>query len=142
MNNDQSKKQDPTGAPVHPRVADDLIYLLACAVNSKKPDPDRVKGMDPDKVYRLSQLHDLTCAAAFALEQVMPLPHAFDQAMKKAIRKQALFDETLDGWKEASEIVIDDEVLATIKITDTEPYAFKAEESEEESAEESSEEKN
>ena len=57
-------------------------------------------------------------------------------------RKQALFDETLDGWKEASEIVIDDEVLATIKITDTEPYAFKAEESEEESAEESSEEKN
>lgn len=92
MNNDQSKKQDPTGAPVHPRVADDLIYLLACAVNSKKPDPDRVKLMDLDKVYRLSQLHDLTCAAAFALKQVMPLPHAFDQAMKKAIRKQALFD--------------------------------------------------
>ena len=34
----------------------------------------------------------LTAAVAFALEQVMPLPHAFDQAKKKAIRKLTLFE--------------------------------------------------
>ena len=74
------------------RIAMDLIYLVSCAVNEKTPDAERVRQMDLPEVYRLSQRHMLTAAVAFALETIMPLPHAFDQAKKKAIRKLSLFD--------------------------------------------------
>lgn len=74
------------------RTAKELIYLVACAVNGDVPDRERVESMDLPMVYVLSASHMLTAAAAFALEKVMPLPHAFDQAKKKAIRKLALFE--------------------------------------------------
>ena len=28
--------------------AEDLIYLVSCAVNGRKPDPERIAGMDMD----------------------------------------------------------------------------------------------
>lgn len=74
------------------RIAGDLIYLVTCAVNEQAPDKGRIKNMDLAEVYRLSMEHMLTAAAAFALEKTIPLPHAFDQAKKKAIRKLALFE--------------------------------------------------
>ena len=74
------------------KAADDLIYLLSCAFNGEVPDKDRCKAMDLQYVYRLSSLHFLAAAAAFALEQVTELPHEFDQAKKKAIRKLSLFE--------------------------------------------------
>ena len=74
------------------RIAVDVIYLASCAVNEEAPDKKRVENMDLAEVCRLSEEHMLTAAVAFALEQVMPLPHAFDQAKKKAIRKLTLFE--------------------------------------------------
>ena len=74
------------------RNAKDLIYLVTCAVNEETPDRERVENMDLAEVYRLSREHMLTAAVAFALEKATPLPHAFDQAMKKAIRKLTLFE--------------------------------------------------
>ena len=70
----------------------DLVYLVSCAVNGEKPSAQRCAEMNLFQVYRMARMHFLTAAAAFALEQVTELPHAFDQAKKKAIRKQALFD--------------------------------------------------
>lgn len=74
------------------RIAGDLIYLVSCAVNEETPDKARIAAMDLQEVYRLSQEHMLTAAVAFALEKAIPLPHAFDQAKKKAIRKLTLFE--------------------------------------------------
>ena len=74
------------------RIAGDLIYLLSCAVNGETPDAERVEKMDLAELYRLSMLHTLTSAVSFALEKVIVLPHAFDQARKKAIRKLTLFE--------------------------------------------------
>ncbi len=74
------------------RIAKDLIYLVSCAVNEETPDSERVKKMDPAEIYRLSRIHMLTAAVSCALEKVIPLPHAFDQAKKKAIRKLTLFE--------------------------------------------------
>ena len=74
------------------KAADDLIYLLSCAFNGEVPDIGRCKAMDLHNVFRLASLHFLAAAAAFALEQVMELPHEFDQAKKKAIRKISLFE--------------------------------------------------
>ncbi|GEM_PF-1341672 len=67
------------------RIAKDVIYLTSCAVNEETPDKERVENMDLAEVFRLSQEHMLTEAVAFALEQVITLPLAFDQAKKKAI---------------------------------------------------------
>lgn len=74
------------------RIAGDLIYLVSCAVNEEVPKRERVEQMDLAEVYRLSQEQMLTAAVAFALEKIMPLPRAFDQAKKKAMRKLSLFD--------------------------------------------------
>ena len=74
------------------KAADDLLYLVSCAVNERQPSPERCKAMYLPSVYGLASAHYLTSAAAIALEQVMPLPHAFDQSKKKAIRKLSLFD--------------------------------------------------
>ncbi len=74
------------------RISRDLVYLVSCAVSEKAPDKARIKEMDLSEVYRLSGAHMLTSAVAFALEKTIPLPHAFDQSKKKAIRKIALFD--------------------------------------------------
>ena len=74
------------------RIAGDLIYLVSCAVNDEVPERERVEQMDLAEVYRLSQEQMLTAAVAYALEKTAPLPRAFDQAKKKAIRKLSLFD--------------------------------------------------
>ncbi len=74
------------------KTARDLIYLVSCAVNEKKPNTDICREMDLEAVYYLAQFHSLTSAAAFALEKVTELPRAFDQAKKKAIHKLSHFD--------------------------------------------------
>ena len=74
------------------RIAKDMIYLVSCAVNEETPDKARIAEIDLQEVYRLSKMHMMTAAVACALERVMPLPHAFDQAKKKAIRKLTLFE--------------------------------------------------
>ena len=72
--------------------ADDLIYLLSCAFNEEIPSIERCREMNLADVYHIASMHFLASAAAFALEQVMELPHEFDQAKKKAIRKLSLFE--------------------------------------------------
>lgn len=74
------------------RIGQDLIELVSCAVNDETPDKERIIGMDLREIYRMAQAHMLTAAVAFALEKTVPLPRAFDQAQKKAIRKLSLFE--------------------------------------------------
>ena len=71
---------------------DDLIYLLACAVNQTKPDSERVNSMQLELIYRWAQRHSVTALAASALEKTIELPEVFEQAKKKSIRRLALFD--------------------------------------------------
>ena len=74
------------------RNAKDLIYLVSCAVNGEIPDKERTEKLDIQEIYRQSRNHMLTSAVSYALEQIMPLPHEYDQSRKKAIRKLSLFD--------------------------------------------------
>lgn len=71
---------------------DDLLYLLTCAVNTKKPDLSKVNNMNLDLIYEIASYHSVVSMIAFALESVIELPHKYDQAKKKAIRKLAYFD--------------------------------------------------
>ena len=71
---------------------DDLIYLLTCAINQRKPDTERIDQMNLEFVYRWAEFHSVASLAAFALETVIELPETFLRAKKKAIRKLVLFD--------------------------------------------------
>ena len=78
--------------PSQIKAAEDLILLLTCAVNGEAPDSGACAAMCLPAVYRLAAQHSVLAAAAYALERTVELPRPFDQAMKKAIRKQGLFD--------------------------------------------------
>ena len=71
---------------------DDLLYLLTSAVNSRSPGLAQISKMNVDLIYNLASYHSVVAIVAFALECAIDLPHKYDQAKKKAIRKQALFD--------------------------------------------------
>ena len=75
-----------------PNAARDLIYLASCAVNNEIPDKQKCDAMDLDAVFDFARYHILTSIATHAREKVTELPHCFDQAQKKAIRKLSLFD--------------------------------------------------
>ena len=71
---------------------EDLIYLLACSVNSVVPDVERVKGMDLAALFREAKRHMLSSAVAFALESAGVQNAAFTDAQAKAVRKMAIMD--------------------------------------------------
>ena len=71
---------------------DDLLYLLTCAINLKSPELTRINEMNLDCIFEMASFHSVVALVAYALESVIELPYMFDQAKKKAIRKQALFD--------------------------------------------------
>ena len=77
----------------------DLLYLCACAVNSKIPDAQRIAGMDLRILYMAAKKHSLISAAGTALESAGALTPAdteikrkWKEAKEKAIRKVLLLD--------------------------------------------------
>lgn len=89
---DENNKEKNIEDTKQPNAISDLLYLAACAVNNKVPNNSRVDNMDLDLVYNLASFHSIVSLVAFSLEQVIELPHKYDQDKKKAIRKLALFD--------------------------------------------------
>ena len=71
---------------------DDVIYLVSCAVNEKKPDPEKVAAMDISNVYTASRQHMLTAAAGMALQKAGVSDARFAQEIAKAQRKTVLMD--------------------------------------------------
>lgn len=70
----------------------DMIYLLACAVNSQVPDKDRVSAMDLDSLYKACKWHTLRATVFTALKSAGAEHRDFFQAYNKAVRKNILFD--------------------------------------------------
>lgn len=68
------------------------LHLVSCALNGKKPDAQRLRGISLQALYALAKQHSMTALTAFALEAAgVSEPH-FHEAKTKAIRKLALFD--------------------------------------------------
>lgn len=72
--------------------ANDLIYLLSCAVNQVSPDAERVHHMDLDAVYALASRHMVCSIAAFSLDAAHVSHLGFAEAKAKALRKAVLFE--------------------------------------------------
>ncbi len=70
----------------------DLIYLLACSVNGIAPDTARVQAMDLEKLYRLAKFHSVRGAVCIALKRADIEDKQFNQAYKKAVRKNIYLD--------------------------------------------------
>ena len=65
----------------------DLIYLLSCAINGEKPDPERVAGMDLDALYTLASRHMLAATVAPALQAAGVKDARFANALKHSALK-------------------------------------------------------
>ena len=70
----------------------DLIYLLSCAVNGITPDTARVQAMDLERLNRLAKFHTVRGAVCIALKRAGVQDKQFDQAYKKAVRKNIYLD--------------------------------------------------
>lgn len=70
----------------------DLIYLLSCAVNGITPDNARVQAMDLEKLYRFAKFHSVRGAVCISLKRAGVQDKQFDQAYKKAVRKNIYLD--------------------------------------------------
>lgn len=77
--------------------AEDMIYLVSCAVHQTLPDAVRVRDMNLEEVYRTADSQLLAAAAASALEAAGINDPAFRQARAKAIRKTALMDAEMQA---------------------------------------------
>lgn len=77
--------------------AEDLIYLVSCAVNGVKPDPERITGMDLDALYKLASDHYLSAVVAHALEQVGVQDARFVKAKEHSALKNATMDMEMDA---------------------------------------------
>lgn len=76
------------------RKLDDLLYLIRCAVNHRKADPDRVRTMNLDALYRMSRFHSLAALTYTAAESAGVqnlLPKGWKEARDAALRNAVLF---------------------------------------------------
>lgn len=76
-----------------------FIYLLACAINEKKPEIERVKDIDFKELFYHSKRHSVVAMVAYALEDAGFQKEeiaAFYEEKCKAIRKNILFKNELD----------------------------------------------
>lgn len=77
--------------------AQDLIYLVSCAVGGVKPDVERVAGMDLDALYKLASRHLLAATVAPALEAAGVKDERFVKASRSSVLKNATMDAEMDA---------------------------------------------
>ena len=71
----------------------DLVYLLSCAINEKKPDPERVSKMNLDKIYALSERHMIKAAVAESVEAAGFKYARFSEAAAASLRRTVIFEK-------------------------------------------------
>lgn len=89
------------------QVVKDLAYLVSCAVNSRKPEKERIDSMDVDAVLKLASRHSLAAATAMALESAGYKTKETEIRIISAVRRAAYFEaewETIKKKLEEAEI--------------------------------------
>lgn len=74
-----------------------LIYLISCAANGVKPDPERVAGMDMDAIYTLASRHMLAATVAPALKAAGIQDKRFAKALEHSALKSSTMDMEMDA---------------------------------------------
>ena len=76
---------------VNKTTAQDLIYLVSCAVNQIKPDKEKYAAMDDAALFRMARRQKLSALTAYAIKQITPLTDPWKEAWWKAVRLHALY---------------------------------------------------
>lgn len=77
--------------------AQDVIYLLKCALNELIPDEKQLQCSSPDAIFAVARKHMLTAAVAMALEAGGIKSEKTAQAIAVAIRKAVIFKNELSN---------------------------------------------
>ena len=77
--------------------AQDLIYLVSCAVNGVTPDAERVARMDLDAIYTLASRHMLAATVAPALKEAGIQDKRFAKALEHSALKSSTMDMEMDA---------------------------------------------
>lgn len=77
--------------------AQDLIYLVSCAVNGVTPDVERVAAMDLDAIYKLASRHMLAATVAPALKAAGVEDKRFTEALLHSVMKNVTMDAEMDA---------------------------------------------
>ena len=86
-----------------PSKTKDMLYLCACAVTGKKPDPAKVRSMDLDEIFSTAGKHKVTVLCAMGMASMPEDPEKvlgkedwskWQEAIDANIRRRMLFDES------------------------------------------------
>lgn len=70
--------------------AEDLLYLMACAVNDANPDPERIAQMDLPAILRLAKFHSVSAMVGMALRRSMPLSPEWNREVASSEYRYAM----------------------------------------------------
>lgn len=84
-------------------VEESVIYLVSCAVNGEVPDIELVSAMNQEKVMKFARKHKISCCVAMAFESAGVRSREIDTAITTAIRRNALFENSLKDVTERLE---------------------------------------
>lgn len=70
----------------------DMLYLTSCALHNEKPDSDKIKNMNMEKLLKVCKFHSLTAIVAYALESAGIKQENFQKEKSLAIRNIMLLD--------------------------------------------------
>ena len=79
------------------RAAQDVIYLVRCAINEEKPDLSRIG--NTEEVYAFAAWHKLTAAAAMALESAGQKDRRSKQTIAKALKRRVILEQAFTQVK-------------------------------------------
>lgn len=85
------------------QTAQDVIYLVSCAVNERIPDKARIASMDREAVFALAARHMIRSAVAFALESAGCSDKQSGSTIAAAQWKTVIFQKTLEDIKKELE---------------------------------------
>ena len=75
------------------QTAYDMIYLVSCGVNQRKPDTARLADMNVEDLFHISRFHYLEALVGTVLKNAgVSLPKEWSETISKAMRKNILFD--------------------------------------------------
>lgn len=70
----------------------DMLYLTSCALHNEKPDSDKIKNINMERLFKVCKFHSLTAIVAYAFESAGIKEENFQKEKSLAIRNIMLLD--------------------------------------------------
>ena len=81
------------------KTAQDVIYLVSCSANGRKPEMVQVGAMDLDQVFSFASRHKVAALAAAALVQAGCKDQRAQEITAREFRRAVIFENALEEVK-------------------------------------------